>query len=123
LVGVGRPAAADPTWTTRLLSHSDSLSNGKSENHAKTDENRCIPYEVTGGEWLQTLVPLKLVGGSVNTLWHQMQMRRIARGVRVRPDWTFERLLAVELFPGMKRSLSMAVLIAILVCIAALLLR
>lgn len=89
LVGIGRPAAADPEWTERLLK---STSEGTSKNHA----DRCVAYSVTGGRWLEKLVPLKIVGGGMTTLWHELQMSRIARGEETKVAWSFERLLLVE---------------------------
>jgi hypothetical protein len=88
LIGIGRPAAADPEWIERLLQHP------KTSNVDSSDS--CIRYKVTGGKWLQKLVPLKIVGGGMMTIWHEMQMSRLGRGADARAGWSFERLLLVE---------------------------
>lgn len=89
LIGLGRAAVVDGSLPLRLLA---------SKNISDGEKVMCIDYIVTGGEWLRRLIPLKLVGGSVTTLWHQMQIFKIARKEKVRLDYSFEWLLAVELF-------------------------
>lgn len=105
LIGIGRPAAADPEWTERLLRHS------QTEDPQSSDS--CVPYKVTGGRWLQKLVPLKIVGGGMMTLWHELQMSRIGRGVNTRVGWSFERLLVVE-FLHSAGAVSLATAIAVI---------
>lgn len=128
LVGIGRPAAADPDWTRRLLqppnsSSSTSAIHNKSST-SKEGYDKCIDYKVTGGKWLQTLVPLKIVGGGMTTLWHELQMSRIARGKETRVEWSFERLLIVEFLSSrMALSVSVALCVAVLSWTAAAILR
>lgn len=94
LVGIGRPAAADPGWIGRLLQKSNSSDVRPSDS--------CINYKVSGGGWLQKLIPLKIVGGGMMTLWHEMQMSRLGRGMDTQAEWSFERLLLVEFLHSAK---------------------
>ena len=91
LVGLGRAAAVDLSLPAKLLAERLVADEDEQEQVA------CVDYTVTGGAWLQKLVPLKLVGASVTTLWHQLQMFRIARKETVRVQYSFERLLLLKL--------------------------
>lgn len=112
LIGIGRPAAADPEWLERMLDIPD----GESYPKGKKDLQSCITYQVSGGMWLKKLIPLKLVGGGLATLWHELQMARIGRGKGTRADWSFERLLIVEF---LQSSTVLSVSIAIFVIASA----
>ena len=90
LVGLGRAAAVDLNLPIELLLGKDTKG-GK-------EQVKCVDYRVRGGEWLKKLVPLKLVGGSIVTLWHQLQMHRIARKKNVILDYSFEYLLMTEVW-------------------------
>lgn len=112
LVGLGRAAAVDPELPMRLLQATAGTSNGASANvhddsPLSKDTARCHPYAVRGGEWLTRLVPSKLVGASIQTLWHQFQMQRIARREKPRLDASFEALLWAEVFRGVKYFVAM----------------
>ena len=88
LVGLGRTAVVDINLPVRLL---------ESQSQGKMAQVACVEYKVTSGEWLKKLVPLQFVEGSLITLWHQLQMCRIARMKEVRLDLSFERLVVSEL--------------------------
>lgn len=92
LIGIGRAAAADPHWIERLLRHSPKHPQTK----IMPELQSCVDYQVSGGTWLKTAIPLKLVGGGLATLWHELQMARLGRGAETRVAWSFERLLLVE---------------------------
>lgn len=83
LIGLARASAVEPLLAQRLL-------------ESAAIDAACPPYQVTGGEWLQMLIPSPLVGASVTTLWHQMQMLRTARGEMAQLGFSFERLLLAE---------------------------
>lgn len=101
LVGLGRAAAVDPELPLRLLQAGEGESD-REKNESGVQELQCRPYEVTGGEWLTWLFPSKLVGASIQTLWHQFQMQRIARKEAPRLQARFETLLLSELLRGVK---------------------
>lgn len=111
LIGIGRPAASDPEWIERLLGLSESAARGKKQHN--TDS--CVPFKVSGGRWLMRLVPLKLVGGGLTTLWHELQMSRMGRGEKTKVEWSFERLLIVEfLHSSMAYFVGIAILVTVL---------
>lgn len=118
LIGIGRPAAADPQWIERLLQ--PSAYNEKESHVSREDRDKCVEYKVNGGRWLQKLVPLKIVGGGMMTLWHELQMSRMARGQERRVKWSFERLLVVEILQSAMMSLvGIAMFVVALAFIAA----
>lgn len=119
LIGIGRPAAADPDWTVRLLASATKSSRSeKTDEDQSSVEDRCVTYKVNGGRWLQTLVPLKIVGGGMMTLWHELQMSRLGRGEEAKVEWTFERLLVVEFLQSAKVPLYVTVAIALLAIVS-----
>ena len=113
LIGLGRAAAADPDLPQRLLA------SRRAPSVASDKVARCKEYRVTGGEWLQALVPLKLIGGSLVTLWHQMQMHRIARGAEPDLSGRYEGLLLREIGTALLPTTARRLLVAILPVLVA----
>ena len=113
LIGLGRAAAADPDLPPRLLASQ------RRPTRASDKAVQCKEYSVTGGEWLQALVPLKLVGGSLVTLWHQMQMHRIARGAEPDLSRRYEGLLLREVATALSLKTARTFLVAILSVLVA----
>lgn len=101
LIGLGRAAAVDPELPNRLLLDRKEVEHKEKK---KKPFDRCIDYEMSGGQWLRKLVPLQLVGGSLVTKWHQSQMLLSAEGKETQPDHSFERLLIRELVSGLSGS-------------------
>lgn len=89
LIGIGRPSVVDPGLARRVLL--------TEKTEGQTLGATCISYKVTGGQWLQALFPSALVGANLETIWHQLQMYRLARDHRVMPHYSLERLLVGEI--------------------------
>jgi hypothetical protein len=102
LIGIGRAAAVDPFLPLRLLNEADG--------QEKEEEEGCIAYTVKGGGWLKSLIPLGLVGGSLTTMWHQMQMWRTARGHPVRVGYSVEYLILLEIGHALQPAIRIALL-------------
>jgi len=71
LCGMARPAAIDPNFAAKLLD--EGLSDA---------EATAPPYDVKGGVLIKAL-RVKIVGGGVESLWHNFMLARIARGKRI----------------------------------------
>ncbi|KAI9017493.1 hypothetical protein BC832DRAFT_588753 [Gaertneriomyces semiglobifer] len=66
LIGIGRPACVFPDVPQRVL-------------NPDLDSGLCIPeYDIRGSELYQKLVPIKMVGAGVGTIWHQWQIGALA---------------------------------------------
>lgn len=104
LIGIGRAAAVDLDFPGRLLRSTSSHEQGQdlmssSSSSVTNQEVHCLAYSIRGGEWLSTLVPLKLVGGGLSTLWHQAQIQRISRNRLPSVNVRFETLLLSQVVP------------------------
>lgn len=96
LIGLGRAAAVDPDLPDRLLG----TKQRKGEGDMQRSLDRCVQYEMSGGQWLRKLLPLQLVGGGMTTKWHQGQMMLLAEGREPMLDCSLERLLLREVWTG-----------------------
>ncbi|KEI40337.1 uncharacterized protein L969DRAFT_620986 [Mixia osmundae IAM 14324] len=74
IVGLGRPACVVPDLPRYMLDASLS------------DENARAPRYSVRGTFLIKLVPLNVIGPGINTLWHDLQLFRIAGGKKTVPQ-------------------------------------
>ncbi|KAH9813797.1 hypothetical protein DFH28DRAFT_324270 [Melampsora americana] len=70
LIGIGRPACLDPQIASRILD-------------PDTSEPICPTVKIRGIDFLQSMMPIKLMGAGFSTVWHAWQMQRISKGKTV----------------------------------------
>lgn len=90
MIGIGRPACLDPHIASRILD-------------PDTPEPICPTVKIRGISFLQTMMPIKLMGAGFSTTWHAWQLQRISKGKKV--DLQCSALAALRALAPSKSSL------------------